>query len=119
MTQKTQAQMDFADTIVARNSTLNQRLDRIDQIIEWKSFEKALKKVFVAQKGRSNQNALMLFKSLLLQAWYNLSDYSLEEALDDRLSFKRFVGLSIGEKAPDHTTCRFRERLAQLKLNDI
>lgn len=119
MTQKTQAQMDLADTIVARNSTLNQRLDRIDQIIEWKNFEKALKKVFIAQKGRPGHNALMLFKSLLLQAWYNLSDYGLEEALDDRLSFRRFVGLSIGEKAPDHTTiCRFRERLAQLKLTD-
>ncbi|MCB9092690.1 MAG: hypothetical protein AB7O96_00790 [Pseudobdellovibrionaceae bacterium] len=43
MTQKTQAQMDLADTIVARNSTLNQRLDRIDQIIEWKNFEKAFR----------------------------------------------------------------------------
>jgi transposase, IS5 family len=119
MAQKTSAQMDFADQMIVRSTNLNQRLDQIVRLIDWSRFESSLRSVFPSSEGRPGHCALMLFKSLLLQAWYNLSDYGLEEALDDRLSFRRFVGLSVGEKAPDHTTiCRFRERLAQLKLTD-
>lgn len=119
MTQKTNTQMDLIDSLVVRASNLNQRLDHIASLINWKKFEIPLKSIHSATVGRPGHCALMLFKALLLQSWYNLSDYSLEEALDDRLSFRRFIGLSVGEKAPDHTTiCRFRERLAELKLTD-
>lgn len=60
-----------------------------------------------------------MFKCLLLQQWYALSDPQLEEALADRLSFRRFVGLPLDEEVPDHSTIsRFRARLAQLKLGD-
>jgi len=119
MAQKTTAQMDFADQMVVRSVNLNRRLDRIAQLIEWNRFDEPLRSVFSATEGRPGYSALMLFRALLLQAWYNLSDYGLEEALDDRLSFRRFVGLSVGEKAPDHATiCRFRERLSQQKLTD-
>jgi IS5 family transposase len=56
----------------------------------------------------------VLFKCLLLQQWYRLSDPGLEEALGDRLSFRRFVGLSLDEAVPDHSTLsRFRTRLGQ------
>jgi IS5 family transposase len=55
---------------------------------------------------------LVLFKALLLQSLYGLSDRELEEALDDRLSFRRFVGLSLEEPVPDHTVLnRFRNGL--------
>lgn len=119
MTQRTSAQMDFADQMVVRSVNLNQRLDHIARLVDWKAFENSLRIVFSSTEGRPGHCALMLFRALLLQAWYNLSDYGLEEALDDRLSFRRFVGLSIGEKAPDHATiCRFRERLTELKLTD-
>ena len=54
----------------------------------------------------------MLFRALLLQSLYGLSDRELEEALADRLSFRRFVGLSLEETVPDHTVLnRFRNRL--------
>jgi IS5 family transposase len=53
-----------------------------------------------------------MLKALLLQQWYGLSDAGLEEALNDRMSFRRFCGLSLEAASPDHTTiCRFRERL--------
>jgi len=56
---------------------------------------------------------------LLLQAWYALSDYALEEALDDRLSFRRFAGLSASAKAPDHSVfSRFRDQLTQKGIYD-
>jgi IS5 family transposase len=57
----------------------------------------------------------MMFKALLLQRWYALSDPALEEALKDRLSFRRFVGLSLSDTIPDHSTLwRFREAIAPL-----
>ena len=58
--------------------------------------------------------SLALFKALLLQQWYGLSDPGLEEALADRLSFRRFIGLGLSEQVPDHSTLwRFREQLAE------
>jgi IS5 family transposase len=58
-----------------------------------------------------------MFKALLLQSLYGLSDAELEEALNDRLSFRRFVGLSLEDATPDHTTlCRFRLALIEAGL---
>jgi IS5 family transposase len=52
-----------------------------------------------------------------LQQWYRLSDVELEEALLDRLSFRRFVGVGLDESVPDSTTlCRFRNDLAAAGL---
>ena len=57
---------------------------------------------------------LVMFKALLLQALYGLSERELEEALRDRLSFRRFVGLSLEEAVPDHTVLnRFRNLLIE------
>ena len=47
-----------------------------------------------------------MVKVLLLQQWYNLSAPPLEEALSDRLSFRPFVGLSLQDATPDHSTIR-------------
>jgi IS5 family transposase len=53
-----------------------------------------------------------MLKALMLQQWYGLSDPELEDALMDRLSFRRFVGLALDETAPDHSTIsRFRKVL--------
>jgi IS5 family transposase len=53
----------------------------------------------------------------LLQQWYRLSDPGLEEALSDRLSFRRFVGLALADPVPDHSTLsRFRSELTRRGL---
>jgi IS5 family transposase len=58
-----------------------------------------------------------MFKILLLQQWYDLSDKDTEFGMIDRLSFSRFAGLSLQESVPDHTTiCRFRNLLVEKKL---
>jgi IS5 family transposase len=58
-----------------------------------------------------------MFKILLLQSLYDLSDFSMEEALCDRYSFSRFAGISLDEDVPDHTTiCRFRNLLGKKRL---
>jgi IS5 family transposase len=59
----------------------------------------------------------MMFKILLLQAWYNLSDPAMEAQLARDLLFKRFISLSINDKVPDHSTIwRFREQVSKKGL---
>jgi IS5 family transposase len=96
-------------------------LDAVDTLVNWSRVERKLRK----KLGRSEENcagvkaypALCMFKILLLQSWYELSDQAMEEALSDRYSFSRFVGISLDEDVPDHTTiCRFRNLLAEEKL---
>ena len=67
-----------------------------------------------AKGGRPHWPLVLMVKCLLLQKWFGLSDPGLEEMLRDRLSFRRFVGLSLDEATPDETTfVRFRARLAE------
>jgi IS5 family transposase len=119
MGHKTSGQFGFADAWLGYNQKLNQQLNKIDQLINWNSFEELLSKIYASQTGRPSHPVLLLFKALLLQAWHNLSDYALEEALDDRLSFRRFVSLSASEKAPDHSVfSRFRDQLIKHGIYD-
>lgn len=54
-----------------------------------------------APTGRPGYPPLMMLKALLLAQWYGLSDPELEDALADRLSFRRFVGLALDAAVPD------------------
>lgn len=119
MVHKTSGQIDFADSFVGNNKKLNQRLDRVSQLVDWKPFELKLSQIYSSKVGRPSYPILLLFKCLLLQAWYSLSDYELESALDDRFSFRRFVKLSVSERAPDHSTfSRFRDQLIEHGVHD-
>lgn len=119
MVHKTSGQLGFADTWLGYNQKLNQQLSKIDQLVNWHPFEELLSKIYASPSGRPSHPVLLLFKALLLQAWHNLSDYALEEALDDRLSFRRFVSLSVSEKAPDHSVfSRFRDALIKQGIHD-
>lgn len=60
-----------------------------------------------------------MLKALLLQQWYGLSDPGLEEALLDRVSFRRFCGFALDAATPDETTlCRFRNALKEAGLGE-
>jgi len=89
-------------------------LDRLSGLVKWYRFEKVIGYLRdETSPGRPGYPVLVLFKALLVQSLYGLSDRELEEALDDRLSFRRFVGLSLEEPVPDHTVLnRFRNRLS-------
>ena len=51
--------------------------------------------------------------------WYGLSDYEVEDQVNDRISFCRFVGISMDDKCPDHSVIsRFRTVLTQKKAYD-
>ncbi|MGA1847691.1 IS5 family transposase, partial [Deferribacter abyssi] len=97
------------------------KLKLIKELINFSKIEKILKKKYKYTKNASGHPAyppLLLFKILFLQNLYNLSDYEIEEALYDRLSFMDFVGLSMDDNVPDHSTIsRFRQRLCELNLD--
>ena len=110
----------FADYFIEQRKHSNVFLDKIDQFIDWKNIEKLLKKKYkktFSADGRPAYPPLSMFKLLLLQKWYGLSDPGLEEALNDRISFLRFSGFSISSSLPDYSTiCRFRNTILELGL---
>lgn len=91
-------------------------LDKIDRCIDWKPLRRKIEKLYrKSGPGRPAFPAITLFKALLLQGWYDLSDPAAEESIADRLSFRRFLGLRLDEKTPDHSTIhRFRDRIAPI-----
>ena len=75
--------------------------------------------IYASREGRPSYPPLTMVKVLLLEQWYNLSDPQMEEALGDRLSFRRFVGLGLQDDTPDHATIsRFRTELARRGLSE-
>jgi IS5 family transposase len=95
-------------------------LQNLNLYIDWNIFESPINKAFlndskVASKGgRPAFCRLMLFKALLIQSLYNLSDEQLEYQIIDRTSFKRFLGLKKSDKVPDSRTFwHFREQLIE------
>ncbi len=113
MGEKQIGQGGFVDAFMAPGVGANRRLERIDALLKWYRFEKLLKPLR-SDVGRPGYPALSMFKALLLQQWYGLSDPGLEEALLDRLSFRRFCGFSLDDATPDETTfVRFRTALGE------
>lgn len=108
-------QGSFAEALVEGGG--NRRLERIAGLIFWDELGVCLEGVYGSATGRPSYPPLVLLKLLLLQIWYGLSDPAMEEALGDRLSFRRFVGLGLDERVPDHSTIsRFRSLLAERGL---
>jgi transposase, IS5 family len=110
-------QLSLADGVVAGGAGRNRQLERIAALVDWAGFERLLGEVYAAPVGRPSYGPVVLMKCLLLQQWYRLSDPGLEEALSDRLSFRRFVGLALADPVPDHSTLsRFRSELVRRGL---
>jgi IS5 family transposase len=64
-----------------------------------------------AQGGRPPWDPLVMVRCLILQEYYQLSDEQLEYQINDRASFKRFIGIGACDKAPDAKTIwLYRER---------
>jgi IS5 family transposase len=89
-------------------------------LVKWYRFEKIASHLRDAlSPGHPGYPVLVLIKALVLQGFYGLSDRELEAALGGRLSFRRFIGLSLEEQVPDHTVLnRFRNRLIAEGLLD-
>lgn len=91
-------------------------LNRLSETIPWESFRPLLEKGYIQERksnaGRKRIDPLILFKMLILQQLFNLSDEEVEFQVNDRRSFEEFVGLGVMNRIPDATTIAFfRERL--------
>jgi transposase, IS5 family len=116
---KQSGQMGFGDLAAAGCVPDGRFLRKIDSQIDWRPFEKVLEPLYHPKLGRPSHPPLVMFKVLLLRQWYGLSDPGLEEVICDRLSFQRFLGLSLTDPVPDETMiCRFRTMLAQAGLGE-
>jgi transposase, IS5 family len=118
MAVKQTGQPSFIEAFMPKGAGANATLDRLSSLVKWYRFEKLLAHLRDEDgPGRPGYPVLVLFRALLLQSLYGLSERELEEALGDRLSFKRFVGLSLEDAAPDHTVLnRFRNLLIEQGL---
>jgi len=103
----------------------NPPLQRLDRVIDWEGIfreilEEGLKKEDRKSKaGRKSYDKILMFKILILQRYYNLSDAQTEFQIKDRLSFQHFLGLEFGEEVPDEKTIwLFRERLTERGLSE-
>ncbi len=99
-------------------SELGDCLVRLNAVINWTAFlptlKRALSKTAKGPGGRPPYDYLMMFKILILQRIYNLSDDQTEYQINDRISFMRFLGLHIDDRVPDAKTIwDFRNRLVE------
>jgi len=106
--------------LMEKLTKLGDPLQKLNEFIDWKIFESPINEAFknedrdLSKGGRPPFNRLMLFKALVIQSLYNLSDDQLEYQIIDRASFKRFLGLKKSDKVPDSKTFwLFREQLIE------
>lgn len=111
-------QMSWLDgALDGRGARHGDCLAEVHGLLDWGPFERLLNGLPCSRKGEASYPPLMMFRVLLLQRWYGLSDPAMESALFDRLSFLRFAGLSLDDETPDHATIwRFREKLGKAGL---
>lgn len=116
-------QSGFFDLIdrYAKLDELGDPLAKIDAVVDWRKFRSTLKKIrkkpHKGNAGRPPFDELLMFKALVLQSLYNLSDEQVEFQIRDRYSFCRFLGLSPEGRIPDaKTVWLFREALKKRNL---
>ena len=87
----------------------NEPLAKIDEVVPWEDFRGCLDavcrrsdKARKSRAGRKPWDAVVMFKTIILSALYNLSDDQVEHQIRDRLSFMRFLGLGLEDRA---TSC--------------
>ena len=107
----------------SRYKKLNERdpLIGLEELIDWENFRDTLNKIRQKDRksnaGRKPYDVVLMFKVLVLQHLYNLSDEESEYQIRDRYSFSRFLGLSPEGRIPDAKTIwLFREQLVQTGL---
>lgn len=90
--------------LMEKLTKLGDPLQKLNKYIDWNIFERPINEAYrldekdLTKGGRPPFSKLLLFKALLIQSLYNLSDDQLEFQINDRISFKRFLGLKKSDK---------------------
>jgi IS5 family transposase len=109
------------DIRLSKLSQLGDPLEKLNAGVDFELFrsllESNLHKQAKAPGGRPPYDYVLMFKVLILQRYYNLSDEQVEYQINDRMSFMRFLDLTIADDIPDsRTVWAFREQLINLEL---
>lgn len=109
------------DIRLSNLSQLGVPLETLHAGVDFELFRTLLEEgLQVEAKGKGGlrpYDYVLMFKILILQRYYNLSDDQVEYQINDRMSFMRFLNLSIADDIPDsRTVWNFRERLTDLGL---
>lgn len=112
---KNEQKLGFADYMVQKRKIKQEFFNQINLLIDWRPISNIINKYYQKGEsavGRPSYEGLVLFKMTLLQTWYGLSDYEVEDRVNDSISFSRFVGISLDSSVPDHSVIsRFRSEL--------
>jgi len=106
-------------------SKLGNPLERLHKVIDFEMFRESLEAKLLNHDKTSNAgqkpiDVVIMFKIILLKKYYNLSDEQAEYQINDRRSFKDFLGLESGDKVPDSRTIwDFQDKLSKHKLDEI
>lgn len=111
------------DLRLSKLTALGDPMERVSRGVDFEVFRRVLTeglhKEPAGQGGRPPYDYILMLKVLVLQRYYNLSDDQVEYQVNDRMSFMRFLDLTIADDVPDSRTVRhFRERLMELGLID-
>jgi len=114
---KNERKLGFADYMVQKRKIKQEFFNQINQLIDWRPVSNIINKHYQKGEsavGRPSYEGIVLFKMTLLQTWYGLSDYEVEDRVNDSISFSRFVGISLDNPVPDHSVIsRFRTELTK------
>ena len=104
-------------------ATLGNPLERLFETIDFEMFRETLEMGLYRERltkaGAKPYDYVLMFKILVLQRMYNLSDEQTEYQIVDRTSFRNFLGLASGDRVPDaRTIWTFKEQLTRKKLYD-
>ena len=112
----------FADIAADKRKVKEVFFNQINSIINWEKIDQLIKRHYDkgnSAVGRPSYSGLLLFKITLLQTWYNLSDYEVEDQVNDRISFSKFLDLSLEDNCPDHSVIsRFSTEMTKRKVYD-
>lgn len=101
-------------------SKLGDFLPKVKAAIDWELFRALIEKAIHKDRslgGRPPYDAVFMFKIVMLQQFYNLSDLATERNIYDKLSFMRFLDLQMGERVPDtNTIWSFKQKLDAVDL---
>jgi IS5 family transposase len=119
--------VSFADLGLRKTLTSSRTqkiLSEIRDAINWGPVEEILLRTYPAGKSHFGNHAyppIMLLRAILLHKWFGIhSDPELENQINDRLSFKTFIGLPLEDLSPDHSIIsRFRDRVGKQALEKI
>ena len=115
---------DFALALSMKHKRSLKNMEKLDDAIDWSPVESILMNrhtVGTSGEGADAFPLLMLFKCMLLQKWFRInSDPELENQINDRWSFKKFLHLPLSTPSPDHSTfSRFRKRLSKQAMDQF